>query len=381
MKFLTIFPDFEDFHKRKDVGQVCVRMAKELDCIPHMLSYNKNLGSQLFCEPGNLNLIQIRKYKPRVSHRKFDINVFNFLIKESKKYKYLNLYHETFATQVYTITYKLLNPTGKVFIKLDLDIQNERSRKVLKENLIKRTIKKIVYKKYLEKLNLASVETIEGYNLIKDKGNYPVEKLIKMPNGFSDDYYLDLNEAPTYKEKRNIILTVGRVGCPDKNIDLLLKVLEKTSLKNWHYLIAGPISDEYKENISNFFIRNPEKIDSVEFLGNQNGKELYELYKRAKVFVLPSKKEGFPLVFPEALFFGCNILTTNVSSSMDVTKQGTIGTVVPIDNADAMHKELQTLIDNDVDEDMFLKSRELGLKEFSWDRIISNSINKLERNE
>ncbi|MDW2075395.1 glycosyltransferase [Vibrio sp. 1863] len=380
MKFLTIFPDFEDFHKKKDVGQVGVRMAKALDCEPYMLSYNKQLGHQIFCEPGILHLLRINEWKSRISHRKLDLNVLLFLIKNARAFKYLNLYHETFATQVYTIIYKSINPKGKVYIKLDLDVQHEKTKTHSEDNKLKRIIKKVVYDLYQKKLSIASVESIEGYDILRSKGHYDKNKLILLANGFSSDYYNEFNLEPTFEDKEDLILTVGRIGSEQKNIQLMLNVLSKVNLRNWKYVFAGPISRPFDNAIKQFFIENPDKVGAVEFVGMKNDKELNDLYRRAKLFVLSSNFEGFPLVFPEALFFGCHILTTNVSSSMDVTKQGTIGTVVPIGNADAMQRGLQFLIDNDVNEDMFLKSRELGINEFSWDSIISNSFDKLKNN-
>ncbi|HDM8227007.1 TPA: glycosyltransferase [Vibrio campbellii] len=372
---LTIFPDFDFIHAKKDVGQICVRLAKYFNVKPHVLAYKEIPSSKVDCNPGLLNVIKIKELVRRRNHRSLDVNVILFLLFNSKKIKVLNLYHCTFASQMYINLYKRINKNGIAYLKLDQDLNDDKNSNDSAELGLKSWVKKIVYSEFINSVDIVSAETQEGYLLINDLNIYN-EKLIKVPNGFSSDYYLENNIAPSFEDKENLILTVGRIGSQQKNIKLMLSVLSKVDLKNWKYVFAGPIEPSFEEEIDAFFFDNPEKKGVVEFIGMQNDTELNDLYRKAKLFVLSSNYEGFPLVFPEALFFGCYILTTNVSSSEDITKNGTVGTVVPIGCIDSMRKSLQHLIDTDISKDMFFDSVELCKKEFYWDEIVKDSFYK-----
>ncbi|MGR5550756.1 glycosyltransferase family 4 protein [Vibrio sp. DNB22_12_1] len=372
---LTIFPDFDFIHAKKDVGQICVRLAKHFNVKPHVLAYKEFPFSKVDCNPGFLNIIKIKKLVRRRSHRSLDVNVILFLLFNAKKIKVLNLYHCTFASQIYVNLYKKINQSGIAYLKLDQDLNHDKSSKNEEETGLKVWIKKIVYNIFVNSVDIVSAETQEGYSLINNLNIYN-EKLIKVSNGFSSDHYLENNIEPSFKDKENLILTVGRIGSQQKNIKLMLDVLKNVDLKNWKYVFAGPIEPSFEEEIDAFFIDNPEKKGGVEFVGMQNDIELNDLYRKAKLFVLSSNYEGFPLVFPEALFFGCYILTTNVSSSDDITKNGTIGTVVPIGCRNSMQESLQYLIDTGISEEMFLDSVELCKQEFYWDKIVKDSFYK-----
>lgn len=374
MKFLTIFPDFEYFHLYKDVGQVNFFTAQQLSSQPCVLAYNSPL-----CAPREIDIsfIKIKNIFKRVPHTKLDLNIVFFLFFNSKKFKYLNLYHPTFASQIYTIIYKTMHRNGKVYIKLDLDLEDAKKNKGIPDKGIRGWIKKIAFKKFKTLLDVVSVESKEAYELLRSRNSYSKEKLILIPNGVSSSE-LETNGSPvSYDEKENIIITIARIGTKAKNNQLMLSALSKCDLKNWKYVFIGPIEDSFKDNIIAFQKEHPNLANKVMFLGPKNRSEVINMYKKAKVFTLSSRKEGFPLVFAEAAFFGCHIITTAVSGSIDITDNGRLGNITPINNSSLFAEAIQNVINNDVEMVNFNEIRKYAINNFTWESIIPKLAKKL----
>jgi phosphatidyl-myo-inositol dimannoside synthase len=97
------------------------------------------------------------------------------------------------------------------------------------------------------------------------------------------------------------ILSVTRLGKGDraKNIDCVLRAFAKilSEIPNAIYEVVGegPLRPELEKLADKLEIAH-----SVRFLGRVDNLSLDEAYNRANVFVLPSSKEGFGIVFLEA---------------------------------------------------------------------------------
>lgn len=78
------------------------------------------------------------------------------------------------------------------------------------------------------------------------------------------------------------------------------------------------------------------------FVGYVRGQELVDLYHSAKVFVLPSLSENFPVVLLEALAAGCAIVTTAGTGCAEVVGDAAI--LVEPQNPAAIRGALETLL-------------------------------------
>ena len=175
----------------------------------------------------------------------------------------------------------------------------------------------------------------------------PVSKLKVVRNMFDEDLVEQISiKELNFKDKENIILTVGRIGTYQKNTELLLESISNIDLRNWKVVIIGPIDPPFENTKKQFFISNPQLIDRVIFLGPiYDKKSLWEWYNRSKVFVLTSRSEGFALVYMEAIRFNNFILTTDVGGAYDSLQIGH-GKILPA-SAMAFANELQSLINDD----------------------------------
>ena len=176
---------------------------------------------------------------------------------------------------------------------------------VLAKNYWKKKLPALLfYQKYSLKMAdvlVATAET-EKNNLLKLGYN----KNIKIvPNGVITD---NTNTKKSWKRTQTI-LYVGLLR-PNKGANILLEAvgLLKNQLKGYKIFIAGPDTEGYLKTLKELSIKlNIENI--VYFLGGVFGKEKWELYKQADIFILPTLNENFGIVIAEALLSGTPVIT------------------------------------------------------------------------
>jgi glycosyltransferase involved in cell wall biosynthesis len=310
----------------------------------------------------------------------FEIAILKYLFTCSGNIDVLNLFHFKKDNILYLLVYKILNPKGKTYIKLDIDLlffKNYNAFLYSKYSL-KNYFLKALTKTFFKLTDYFSVESDQGRDyLIKI---YPEleKKLICIPNGI-DNYFIDKEVAVrNFHEKENLIITVGRIGTNQKNTELLMEALQNSSLQGWNVYIIGPIEKNFQEYINVFFKYHPHLIERIKFTGNiTDRKQLLQWYNRAKIFCLTSRTEGFPIAFSEALYFGNYIITTPVSSANHITNNGEYGAIV---NPDP--KELARAFENAIEPGYLNQQRYDGIRSFAkesftWETIIQHLSEKL----
>ena len=377
-RFVTIFTDTENFHLIKDVGQIPYFMYKAQGYDAELVTYQNNSDyPYLKNEVNGLKLTFIPD-KGRISY--FEKSVIQFLFKESKSIDVLNLLHFKRDNFIYLSIYKLLNPRGKSYIKLDIDIlffKNYNSF-FFSNYKLKNYLLKILCEFIFRLTDTLSVESDGALDYLLKVYPELEEKLLCIPNGVDSDYLEKEITLKTFEEKENIIITVGRIGAFVKNTELLLEALKITDLKDWKVYIIGPIEESFQEYIIKFFNENPELKSSIIFQGNIiDRKELFEWYNRAKVFCLTSRWESFGIVFIEALYFGNHIITSPLSSVAYITDNGKYGTLVKTE-AEEFSKAIQKSIEPEfLTHQRYEETRSFAKKNFTWPGIIKKLSDKL----
>ena len=112
---------------------------------------------------------------------------------------------------------------------------------------------------------------------------------------------VELPDDVSFDEKEQIILMVGRMS-HQKQFDVLLEHLPTDFLGEYRIVIAGEFRQPMKRRIDQI-LRDSPLSDRVTLLGHTT--DLGSLYRRAAVFVLSSRYEGFPNALSEALAYGC----------------------------------------------------------------------------
>jgi glycosyltransferase involved in cell wall biosynthesis len=190
------------------------------------------------------------------------------------------------------------------------------------------------------------------------------------------EYHLDLRKRYNIPQNVYILFTLTRLSAKEKykGYDNVVKALaEISTIRNdVFYLIGGSYDEEEKyaleKEINQLGISG--KVCLTGFLPDH---ELAEHFNLADLYVMPSKKEGFGIVFIEAMFYGLPVIAGNQDGSVDALLNGELGTLV---NPDNVH-ELKTAVIQKLDNIRESKpDRKKLISHFSYE-VYKTKVNRL----
>lgn len=229
--------------------------------------------------------------------------------------------------------------------------------------------------------NPVLINTFKQCNLVSTSSKKIAEQLTEampikveyIPNGF---FNLSGNEIEVdFDKKKNVILTVGRIGTAQKANHILLQAFAKIAhiCPEWNVHLVGNIDKEFEKYIKKFFKVYPKLRKRIFFKGVISDKKaLYKEYGEAKIFALTSVLEGgAPNVIGEALGHGCSIVTSNIDAADEIVNNGLCGSVFPINDVDRLAEILKEMCKN---EEMLKKMSSESIKNvnenYNWDKVI-----------
>ena len=304
-QMFVIFENLEEVHVNKDVGMIPYVLSKYYDFQVTILSLDNGCS---FRDTDFLNYVNIKFFKTKKL-------MYLYILKNILNINFLMFFHDDKKRGLFYLICKLLNPKIFIYTKLDMDYLTalERLEKNKKDGIRKLLLKKL----YNRLVDLFTVETFEVLDMVKNLPMYK-NKIKYLPNGFYAEKEYDF-EIP----KEKLILVVGRLGAPPKNNHLLIKTLEKlNNLNDYKIYFIGPYTEEFKQDYDNLLNQKPFFKDKILLIGNVKDKNiLYQYYKRANFLLMTSIYEGFSLVLVESMYFGCRVVSTDLSASYDVLKK------------------------------------------------------------
>lgn len=155
-----------------------------------------------------------------------------------------------------------------------------------------------------------------------------------LPNTIDLDWFTPGPKNPALLERyglagKTVLLTVGRLAAYEryKGFDEVMELLPALAkeIPNIAYLIVGDGTDRQ---------RLEEKTQAlgvahlVRFAGFISETEKVEHYRLADVYVMPSKGEGFGIVFLEAMACGIPVVASKADGSREAVRDGMLGILI-----------------------------------------------------
>lgn len=202
---------------------------------------------------------------------------------------------------------------------------------------------------------------ISNYTKLKIQNQIPLEesKFFILPCAVDEKSFY-INSKPKYLTDRynvedcKVVLTICRLDEREKykGYDKIIKILSRVmaEVPKIKYVIGGTGNDIYriKKLVNKLGLQ-----DKVIITGFIPEKELVDYYNLCDVFAMPSKGEGFGIVFLEALACGKPVIAGNKDGSVEAVLNGEIGILVNPDDNDAIVNAIIKILKGNIPKKLF----------------------------
>lgn len=228
---------------------------------------------------------------------------------------------------------KLINPNTKiVLITHGIDVWYKLSW--IKKNLLRKA-DLILSVSSFTKQNLMTKHQVSGSKIRLFPNT--LDPFFNFPAVFNKPVYL--LERYRVLEQQPVILSLCRLSSKEgyKGYDTVIKALPKVAsvYPDIKYIIVG----KYDQQEYNRIIKLAKELDvlnNLQFTGFVQEEELTDHYLLSDLFVMPSREEGFGIVYIEAMACGLPVVAGNVDGSVDALDHGNLGTLVDPNDLDAV---------------------------------------------
>ena len=213
------------------------------------------------------------------------------------------------------------------------------------------------------------------------------ERIFMLPSAVDGSIFVIKKKTQVLIDKfgiagRPIILSLARLSAPehkgqDRVLASLPYVLEK--IPNAVYLVVGSGRDE---RVNAVLRKHPELESSVIFAGPASNAERVEFYNLGDVYVLPSKYEGFSIVFIESLACGVPVVASDAYGCREGLLDGELGLLVPPDDLKAIADAIVSILDRTAARTLFDREylRRKALEVYgidAWNKRVGNLVELL----
>ncbi len=150
-------------------------------------------------------------------------------------------------------------------------------------------------------------------------------------------------------KNNQVMLTVSRIVDTEqyKGYDRVLYSMPGLILQypNLRYLLVGKYDSVEKRRLD-AIIDKLGLQGKVIFTGFVPDGEMALHFTLADLFIMPSEKEGFGIVFIEAIFYGLPVIAGNKDGSVDALCGGALGTIIEPDNLEEISNAIKAILDN-----------------------------------
>ncbi len=195
--------------------------------------------------------------------------------------------------------------------------------------------------------------------------NNCIDPYLPLPTLTSKDPYL--LAAHDFSSEHVLLFTLTRLSSKDryKGYDKVFEALALLKAKhpNLRYLVGGGY-DQIEKAYVDAEITRLGLEQMVIITGYIPEDELATYFAMADIYVMPSRKEGFGIVFVEAMFYGLPVIAGNADGSVDALLGGELGLLVNPESVDDVKNALEHML---VDLSQYSPDRRKLMAHFSYE--------------
>ncbi|HRH49709.1 MAG TPA: glycosyltransferase family 4 protein [Panacibacter sp.] len=169
------------------------------------------------------------------------------------------------------------------------------------------------------------------------------------------------------KKEQPVLLTVSRMVDTEqyKGYDKVLRTMPELMklYPGIRYLLVGKNDDAERQRLDQL-IENLNIKEAVIFTGFISDEELAAHFRLADIFVMPSEKEGFGIVFIEAMFYGLPVIAGNRDGSTDALCNGEMGLLIDPENIGELTNAIRQMLDK---KEAWLPDQQKLMDRFSYE--------------
>lgn len=171
-------------------------------------------------------------------------------------------------------------------------------------------------------------------------------------------------------QRENIVVAIGRLDVwYVKGFDRLISMWAKVCRlhPSWRLMIVGEGNNENTQHIRKM-LEEHHVEDSVVLAGYRT--DVQDILRHSKVFVLPSRVEGFPMCLVEAMSQGCACVSFSMQGAVkDIIRDGEDGFIIDDNKEDAFAQVLSDLLSDDVKMNQLAECAINNINRFTPERI------------
>lgn len=199
--------------------------------------------------------------------------------------------------------------------------------------------------RYLDTVDGVVCNSTVTKDSVVDLGVRPETTVVAPPSGdrFDPDVDAEAIDRRAHETPLHVVF-VGNIT-PRKGLDTLVRGLAAADADVELTVIGRPVDEEYAETIRRD-VRRLRLNDRVRMVGECADDELAATLRSGHVLAVPSRYEGFGIVYLEGMSFGLPALASRAGGARDVITDGETGVLLPPDDPDAVARALARFADD-----------------------------------
>lgn len=243
---------------------------------------------------------------------------------------------------LFVLIAKLVNPRLKIMVQLH-GIEAWANLSGIQERLLYYADNILAVSEYTKKSIENRYPDLTQKITVVNNSLDPIKKYSVNENGREE-----FRTAHAISNQDKLLITVGRLSSEEayKGYDKTIEAIAQLNNVNVKYHIIGKYDDKEKTRVETL-IDKFNLSETVRLIGYVDEEQLENYYQAADLFVMPSKGEGFGLVFIDSMARGLRVIGGNADGSVDAISAFEESALINPDDVHELANTINELLDKE----------------------------------